>query len=125
MKVFWFMRAEQGHKSAGDTQFIQLLRWLNVQVYRAKKNVNASNESPQLRVKLRAVAGTVTGAVAGTVTGAVTVKLTNAQTLTLTASRLNSITPPKRQRDGSHSLADQDQGAHGTMAQEHRYTQHT
>ena len=72
-----------------------------------------------------AVAGTVTGAVAGTVTGAVTVKLTNAQTLTLTASRLDSITPPKRQRDGSHSLADQDQGAHGTMAQEHRNTQHT
>ena len=65
MKVFWFVRAEQGHKSAGDTQFIQLLHWLNVQVYRAKKNVNASNESPQLRVKLRAVAGTVTGAVAG------------------------------------------------------------
>ena len=83
MKVFWFVRAEQGHKSAGDTQFIQLLRCLYVQVYRAKKNVNASNESPQLRVKLRAVAGTVTGAV--------TVKLTNAQTLTLTASRLNSI----------------------------------
>ena len=96
-----------------------------VQVYRAKKNVNASNESPQLRVKLRAVAGTVTGAVAGTVTGAVAVKLTNAQTLTLTASRLDSITPPKRQRDGSHSLADQDQGAHGNMAQEHRNTQHT
>ena len=91
MKDFWFTRAEQGHKSAGDTQFIQLLRCHFVQVYRAKKNVNASNESPQLRVKLRAVAGTVTGAVAGTVTGAVTVKLTNAQTLTLTASRLNSI----------------------------------
>ena len=64
MKVFWFVRAEQGHKSAGDTQFIQLLRWLNVQVYSAKKNINASNESPQLRVKHRAVAGTVLGAVA-------------------------------------------------------------
>ena len=37
MKVFWFVRAEQGHKSAGDTQFIQLLRCLFVQVYRAKK----------------------------------------------------------------------------------------
>ena len=70
MKLFWFMRAEQGHKSAGDTQFIQLLRCLYVQVYRAKKNVNASNESPQLRVKLRAVTSAVTrtGAVAGTVT---------------------------------------------------------
>ena len=76
------MRAEQGHKSAGDTQFIQLLRRLYVQVYRAKKNVNASNESPQLRVKLRAVAGTVTDAVAGTVTGAVAVKLTKAQSAT-------------------------------------------
>ena len=29
-----------------------------------------------------------------------------AQTSTLSAERLNSITPPKRQRDGSHSLAD-------------------
>ena len=69
MKVFWFMRAEQGHKSAGDTQFIQKLRCSYVQVYRAKKNIAASNESPQLRVKLRAVTSTVTrtGAVAGTV----------------------------------------------------------
>ena len=42
---------------------------LYVQVYRAKKNIDASNESPQLRVKLRAVTSTVTrtGAVAGTV----------------------------------------------------------
>jgi hypothetical protein len=28
MKVFWFVSAEQGHKSAGDTQFIRMLRWL-------------------------------------------------------------------------------------------------
>ena len=68
MKV-WFMRAEQGHKSAGDTQFIQKLRCSYVQVYRAIKNIAASNESPQLRVKLRAVTSAVTrtGAVAGTV----------------------------------------------------------
>ncbi len=28
MKVFWFVRTEQGHKSAGDTQFIRTLSWL-------------------------------------------------------------------------------------------------
>ncbi len=33
MKVFWFVRAEQGHKSAGDNQFIRMLLWLVVQVY--------------------------------------------------------------------------------------------
>ena len=81
MKVFWFMRAEQGHKSAGDTQFIQKLCCSYVQVYRAKKNIAASNESPQLRVKLRAVTSAVTR----------DYEANNAQTLTLTASRLNSI----------------------------------
>jgi hypothetical protein len=45
MKVFWFVRAEQRHKSAGDTQFIPMLRCLLVQVYCAKKNYNVSNES--------------------------------------------------------------------------------
>ncbi len=28
MKVFWSVRSQQGHKSAGDTQFIRMLRWL-------------------------------------------------------------------------------------------------
>ena len=68
---------------------------------------NTSNESSQLRVKLRAVASAVTSAVAGTVL---------IQTLTLTANRLNSITPPKRQRDGSPSLA----GIHGAAPQSPR-----
>ncbi len=73
-------------------------------------------------MKLRAVTGAVIGAVTdldtvtgivadsdavtGTVTDldAVTVKLI--EPLTLTAIGLNSITPPKRQRDGTNSLAD-------------------
>ena len=96
MKV-WFMRAEQGHKSAGDTQFIQKLRCSHVQVYRAKKNTTTPCETP--RRDQRCDSDWCRGRHRD-------YEANNAQTLTLTASRLNSITPPKRQRDGSHSLAD-------------------
>ncbi len=76
-----------------------------VQVYWAKTNIN----TPQPRVKLRAVTGTVTDLdiVTGTatnldaVTGTVTdsdVVAERAQTFTLTTNQLDSITPPKNFR---------------------------